>query len=176
MSEFSTYRSELTARIRAATDDLAWAVRGLRMEDAAWKARADEWSIHEHLAHLRDLEQEVNLPLLRWATVPEMLDPLDYNRREWHNRRYNPEEPIAAIMEDLSRIRDEELGIFRDMTDVIWTRYRTDSRWGPVTCQWIAELIYRHVLDHLQGILALRSDLNLLALAPPPLGGTGGRA
>ena len=26
------------------------------------------------------MEQEVYLPLLRWATVPEMLDPLDYNQ------------------------------------------------------------------------------------------------
>ncbi len=167
MSETSTYRSEVVARLRTATDDLAWAVRGLTAEQLAYKPDDDDWSIHEHLAHLRDMEQEVYLPLLRWATVPDMLDPLDYSRRDWHQRRYRPEEAIIAIMNDIGRIRDEELLIFRDMSDITWTRYRIDTRWGPLTCQWTAELMYRHVLDHLQCIMALRQDLNLAALQPP---------
>jgi hypothetical protein len=115
------------------------------------------------------MEQEVYLPLLRWATVPEMLDPLDYNRRAWHEQRYNTAEPVLNIVNDIARIRDEELAIFRDMTDSSWTRYRTDTRWGPLTCQWLAELMYRHTLDHLQGIMALRQDLNLAALQPPAI-------
>jgi hypothetical protein len=76
---------------------------------------------------------------------------------------------VIDLMNDIARIRDEELAIFRDMADVVWTRYRTDTRWGPLTCQWVAELIYRHVLDHSQGIMALRQDLNLAALQPPPM-------
>jgi hypothetical protein len=167
MSETSTYRSELVSRLRSISDDLAWAVRGLSPTKAMYRANEEEWSIHEHLAHLRDMEQEVYLPLLRWATVPEMLDPLDYSRREWHEQRYNPDEPLARIMDDIQRMRDEELLIFRDMTDATWVRFRSDTRWGPLTCQWIAELMYRHVLDHLQGVMALRQDIHLSALQPP---------
>jgi len=162
VSETGTYRSELTARLRSATDDIAWVVRGLLEEQAHYR-------IHEHLSHLRDMEQEVYLPLLRWATVPEMLDPRDYSRREWRERRYDPKEPLAAIMADLQRMRDEELAIFRGMGDATWTRYRTDTRWGPLTCQWIAEVMYRHTLDHLQGIMGLVQDLHLAALEPPPI-------
>jgi hypothetical protein len=124
------------------------------------------------------MEQEVYLPLLRWATVPDMLDPLDYSRREWHERRYRPDEPATTIVNDLMRIRDEELLIFRDMTDVLWARWRDDTRWGPLTCQWLAELMYRHALDHLQSIMALRQDIELEALRPPPVlagGYIGGR-
>lgn len=169
MSETSNYRSELTSRLRSATDDIAWAVRGLSLADAAYKPSDSEWSLHEHLAHLRDMEQEVYLPLLRWATVPEMLDPLDYSRRDWHDHRYNANEPAGDIVNDLARIRDEELSIFREMPDHIWTRFRTDTRWGPITCQWLAELMYRHALDHLQGIMALRQDMHLAAMQPPPV-------
>jgi hypothetical protein len=169
VSETSTYRTELTSRLRSSTDDLAWLARGLTMQQAQYKPSDTEWSVHEHLAHLRDMEQEVYLPLLRWATVPEMLDPLDYSRRDWHQRRYDATEPVVELMNDIARIRDEELTIFRDMPDMTWTRYRTDTRWGPLTCQWVAELIYRHVLDHSQGIMALRQDLNLAALQPPPM-------
>lgn len=169
MSETSTYRTELTSRLRAATEDLAWLVRGIGAQEAQYKPSETEWSVHEHLSHMRDMEQEVYLPLLRWATVPEMLDPLDYNRREWHERRYKPNEPLTAVMSDITRIRDEELAIFREMSDVVWTRWRTDTRWGPLTCQWVAELMYRHALDHLQCIMALRQDLNLAALQPPPM-------
>lgn len=169
MSEISTYRSELVSRLRSITDDLAWAVRGLSLARLAYRPSGEEWSIHEHVAHLRDMEQEVYLPLLRWATVPDMLDPLDYNRRAWHEQRYRPTEPVTDIVNEIARIRDEELAIFRDMTDVAWTRYRTDTRWGPLTCQWLAELMYRHALDHLQGIMGLRQDLHLAELQPPPL-------
>jgi hypothetical protein len=178
MSETSTYRTELISRLRETTDDVSWAVRGLNAQQLAYRPGGNEWSIHEHLAHLRDTEQEVYLPLLRWATVPEMLDPLDYNRRDWHEKRYDAAESATRILDDLARMRDEELLIFREMNDVVWTRWRTDTRWGPLTCQWIAEAIYRHVLDHLQNIMALKQDLNLMALQPKSVvvGTIGGRS
>jgi hypothetical protein len=179
MGETSTYRAELTSRLRSVTDDLSWAVRGLNETEFHYRPATDEWTIHEHLSHLSDMEREVYLPLLRWATVPEMLDPLDYNRREWHERRYNPEELAHRLLEDVVRMRDEELVIFKQMSDSTWTRHRTDTRWGPLTCQWLAELMYRHALDHLQGIMALKQDLHLAALTPPPVvvgGYIGGRA
>lgn len=169
MSETTAYRRELTSRLMNTSEDLAWAVRGLSAQSAAYKPRFDEWSIHEHLAHLRDMEQEVYLPLLRWATVPDMLDPLPYNRRDWHEGRYEASEPLVAITADIGRIREEELAIFRGMTDATWLRYRQDTGWGPISCQWLAELMYRHVLDHLQGVMGLKQDLNLAMLQPPAL-------
>lgn len=178
MSETANYRAELTSRLRNVTDDLSWAVRGLSDEEAHYRPATDEWTIHEHLSHIADMEREVYLPLLRWATVPDMLDPLDYSRRDWHELRYRPDEPAARLMEDLIRMRDEELVIFRQMTDTTWTRFRTDTRWGPLTCQWLGELMYRHALDHLQGVMALKQDLHLAALTPPPVvvgGYIGGR-
>jgi hypothetical protein len=168
-SETATYRTELTARLRLITDDIAWAVQGVPIDWQRYRPSEQDWSIHEHLAHLRDMEQEVYLPLLRWATVPHMLDPRDYSRREWHEHRYSPTEPAEAILRDLGRMRDEELLVFRDMDDAAWTRWREDTRWGPLTCQWIAELMYRHVLDHLQCIMALRQDINLEMATPAPL-------
>jgi DinB superfamily len=179
VSETTAYRRELTSRLTNATDDLAWAVRGLSSDVAAYKPSSDEWSVHEHLSHLRDMEQEVYLPLLRWATVPEMLDPRPYSRRDWHDGRYRPDEPLAAINADIGRIREEELAIFRTMTDATWLRYRQDTSWGPISCQWLAELMYRHVLDHLQCVMALKQDLNLAILQPSALvvgGYIGGRA
>lgn len=166
MSETSAYRRELTSRLTNATEDLAWAVRGLSEVGANYKPSVGEWTVHEHLSHLRDMEQEVYLPLLRWATVPEMLDPRSYSRRDWHDTRYDPGEPLTAIMADLGRIRDEELAIFRTMGDETWSRYRSDTGWGPLTCQWLAELMYRHVLDHLQCVMALKQDLHLAGLQP----------
>lgn len=166
MTETSTYRNELVSRLRLVTDDLTWAVRGLANEALRYAPSEDEWSIHEHLAHLRDTEQEVYLPLLRWATVPEMLEPVDYSRHDWREKRYRSDEPVTSILDDLARMRDEELLIFRDMSDAMWTRWRTDTRWGPLTCQWIAESMYRHALDHLQNIMALLADIHLIGVQP----------
>jgi hypothetical protein len=174
LTQASNYRTELTARLRLITDDLAWALKDVPPGGESYKPNPEDWSIHEHLSHLRDMEQEVYLPLLRWATVPDMLDPRDYSRRDWHEHRYRPSEPLTAILADLVRIRDEELLVFRDMDDGTWARWRDDTRWGPVTCQWIAELMYRHMLDHLQGVMALRQDINLEAAHPEPAVSRGG--
>ena len=162
------YRAQVLARLRAVTDDVAWATGNLTHTQHHYKPTPSEWSIHEHTAHMRDMEQEVFLPLLRWATVPDMLDPLDYSRRLWHDLRYTPDERVAEMIEDLQRMRDEELTVFADMGDEMWTRYRTDTRWGPLSCQWLAELMYRHALDHLQGVMALKQDLNLAAAQHSP--------
>lgn len=150
--------------------DLGWAVAELDFDAVTLCPSEDEWSIHEHLSHLRDMEQEVYLPLLRWAAVPHMLDPRDYSRREWHDHRYRPNEPVASVLGDLSRMRDEELAIFGSMQPSQWLGWREDTRWGPLTGQWIAEVLYRHGLDHLQGIMALRADLSLEMLRPPSPG------
>lgn len=175
VSESSMYRAELVSRLRSATEDLQWMVRGLSQTAGAYSPAASEWSTHEQAAHLRDMEQEVYLPLLRWATVPEMLDPREYNRGAWHSDRYDRNEPLQAVVADIVRIREEELAIFGEMTDAVWTRYRTDTHWGPLTCQWIAELMYRHVLDHMQTIMALQQDIHLERLSPSAaLAGVGG--
>ncbi|HCU99895.1 MAG TPA: hypothetical protein DGL25_01735, partial [Dehalococcoidia bacterium] len=69
------------------------------------------------------------------------------------------------------RVRDEEFDVFRELDDSAWLHLRDDGNWGPVTCQWIAEVVYRHALDHLQGIMGLRGDLNLAALDRGVAGG-----
>ncbi|MFN0096807.1 MAG: DinB family protein [Dehalococcoidia bacterium] len=168
MAEPATYQEELLERIRRTTGDLVWAVESLDFDAATLCPSDTEWSIHEHLSHLVDMEQEVYLPLLRWATVPEMLDPRDYSRKDWHERRYRPNESVDTLLGELARFREEELAIFHGLRPSAWTAWREDTRWGPLTCQWIAEVVYRHALDHLQGIMALRSDLTLEALRPAP--------
>lgn len=180
MSETANYRTELLSRVRATSEDLGWAVRAMTREQIDYTPSSSEWTVHQNLAHLRDMEERVYLPLLRWATVPGMLDPADYSRQQWLEQRYDDEETVVELLQDLERMRDEEFGIFRDMNDVTWTRYRTDTRWGPLSCQWIAEVMYRHVLDHLQTVMGLRQDIHLAAMAPPDviaggyIGGTEG--
>lgn len=159
----AAYRAQLLGRLRVVTDDIAWATAGLTHTQALYKPDEDEWSIHEHTAHLRDMDRQVYLPLLRWSTIPDMLDPLDYSRRLWHDLRYTEDEPIAEMLEDLKVMRDEEIALFATLTDAEWSRFRTDTKWGPLTCQWIAEVMYRHALDHLQSIMGLKQDLNLAA-------------
>ena len=164
VSATEEYRAQLLARLRATTDDLAWAVRGLSPDQHRWSPDPDEWSVHEQIAHLVDMEEQVYLPLLRWATVPDMLEPADYSRRAWREERYDAGAGLADLVGQLGRLRDEEFDVFREIDEPAWTRLRSEGRWGPLTCQWIAEVLYRHALDHLQGVMALRGDLRLAAL------------
>ncbi len=171
MSLTAEYRTQLVARLRATTADLAWAVRDLPGDQHHWTSDPDEWSIHEQVSHLIDMEEHVYLPLLRWAAIPDMLEPADYSRRTWRDERYEASVPLGDLMEQLGRVRDEEFDVFRELDDTSWLRLRDDGHWGPVTCQWIAEVIYRHALDHLQGVMGLRGDLHIAALDRSVAGG-----
>ncbi len=171
MSLTQEYRTQLLARLRATTVDLAWAVRDLPRDQHHWVPSLDEWSVHQQFAHLVDMEEQVYLPLLRWATIPDMLEPADYSRRAWREVRYDSGVELGKIVAELGRLRDEEFDVFRRIDDAAWTRLRRESRWGPLTCQWIAEVLYRHALDHLQGVMALRGDLHLAELDLDVTGG-----
>ena len=171
MSLTAEYRTQLVARLRATTDDLAWAVRDLPGEQHYWTPSPQDWSIHEQIAHLVDMEERVYLPLLRWVNIPDMLEPATYNRRVWREERYDASVSLADLMEQLGRLRDEEFDVFRELDDTAWLHLREDGPWGPVTCQWIAEVVYRHALDHLQGVMGLRGDLDLSALNHAVVGG-----
>ena len=158
-----TYRTDLVVRIGAATEDLAWGCGGLTQADSLYQPSEEEWSIHKNVAHLLDVEEQVYLPLLRWATLPGLLDPLDYNRGEWMSTRYEPADPLPQLVAGIRRVREEELEILGSIPGGEWDRFRAqdETRWGPLTIQWISELIYRHTLDHLQQVMALRQDLGL---------------
>ena len=93
-----------------------------------------------------------------------MLEPADYNRRVWRDERYEATVPLGDLMEQLGRVRDEQFDVFRELDDNTWLSLRDDGHWGPVSCQWVAEVVYRHALDHLQGVMGLRSDINLASL------------
>ena len=171
MSLTAEYRTQLMARLRATTADLAWAARDLPTDQLLWTPDTEEWSIHEHVAHLVDMEERVYLPLLRWAAIPDMLEPADYSRRVWLDERYDARVAIGDLVEQLNRLRDEEFDVFRELDDNAWLRVRDDGHWGPLNCQWIAEVVYRHSLDHLQGVMGLRGDVNLAALDRGVAGG-----
>ena len=73
----------LLARIRSVVDDFVWALHDLSPELLHYQRKetnsgSDNWSIHQHLSHVVDLEKQVSLPLLRWLVLPDMLEPAPY--------------------------------------------------------------------------------------------------
>ena len=168
MSLTAVYRKQLIDRLRLSTEDLAWAVSDLSHDDLRWTSGNGEWSIHEQLSHLVDMEERFFLPLLRWAAVPEMLEPADYNRRVWRDERYNDKTPLRTLTRQMERLRDEESEVLAQLDDQAWLKVQEGGSWSPVTCQWIAEVTFRHALDHLQGVLGVRGDLQLSRHLQPP--------
>tara|TARA_B110000263_G_scaffold146688_1_gene127245 strand:- start:157 stop:669 length:513 start_codon:yes stop_codon:yes gene_type:complete len=156
----------LLTRIRSIADDFVWITHDLTPDLIHFQLEGDDigdegWSIHQHFSHVVDIEREVSLPLLRWLVLPEMLEPAPYSRKEWLETRYDHQISLPHLIIDLNRIREEELEILETISKEAWHDLRTESSWGPVTCQWVAELIYRHSLDHLQCIVAILQERHL---------------
>ncbi len=159
----------LLTRIRSVVDDFVWAVHDLSPELLHFQLKetrsgSENWSIHQHLSHVVDLEKEVSLPLLRWLVLPDMLEPAPYSRKEWMADRYDYELSSPHLIVELNRVREEEFEILTEIPQENWYNLREASAWGPVTCQWVAELIYRHSLDHLHCIMAIIQERHLDAV------------
>ena len=61
-------------------------------------------------------------------------------------------------------MREEEFEILTEIPQENWYNLREASAWGPVTFKWVAELIYRHSLDHLHCIMAIIQECHLDAV------------
>lgn len=127
---------------------------GLMPADAIlWKPAENEWSVHETLTHIRNIEREV----FRWRvtqTATRDNPPLPFfDEAAYHKDHWNAAEPIQDILAEFVADRAAEVALLETAD---WSRTGLHETRGPLTLDWQANYIVNHTWEHLSQIMRVR--------------------
>ncbi len=138
----------LTGNLAALLGDLAdWPAE-------RWQHRpaAGEWSLTEIVCHLRDVEQEVNLPRLR--AVIEQDNPFvsGADTDPWARTRDYQSQDGPQALRDFAAARQASARFLRTQPASIWSRTARHAIFGPTQLYEIVGWFLDHDLIHLEQV------------------------
>ncbi len=139
--------------LRRSAVDLVREVQQIPVEGVLWRPAEGEWSVHETLTHLRDVERMIFLERVRRVAAEENPFLPLFDESQYHKDHWNPEEPIGQILGDLTQDHAQLCGLLEGAD---WTRKGTPETRGPVSLEWLADYTLGHVREHLSQILRAR--------------------
>jgi FMN phosphatase YigB (HAD superfamily) len=112
----------------------------------------DEWSPSEVLCHLRDVDNEVNLP--RLLKVINERNPFlpGKDTDPWaETRQYCQQDGLKAL-EDFTKVRLEVLGLLENLPLEDWDRHARHAIFGPTDLRELVNIIAGHDILHVQQV------------------------
>jgi hypothetical protein len=150
MDALSEYRAALLARFADQVGSLKDMLRGLAMTDIHRPAQAGEWSPHQVLAHLLDVERRVNLPRLQ-RILDQDCPPLEpFDQLAWMAEHYHPQEKMETLLLEFARARAECLALLEALPAQAWNREGCHPELGSHTLQWWLERAVAHTAGHIR--------------------------
>ncbi|HEX8652059.1 MAG TPA: DinB family protein [Pyrinomonadaceae bacterium] len=131
----------------------------LTNDDSRWKPTSEEWSVLEHLCHLRDIEQEgytVRIEKLRHETEPLLAD-IDGDRLAFE-RSYNSQD-FEQALRAFTEARRQNVEALKDLPLEHLNHSGRLETVGPVTLGKLLLMMREHDQGHLQDISSLRKRL-----------------
>lgn len=130
--------------------------------EAEWQRRPAHdsagWSLTEIMCHLRDVEQEVNLPRIRRILVEDNPFISAVNSDQWaHERDYQSQSGTEALMA-FAAARKETLAIFDSLSPEQWQRTARHTIFGPTALHELAAFTIEHDRLHLRQMRELIAE------------------
>jgi len=150
MTQPDTYTLRL---LRAQSHQVTQEINSLPADAILWKPAPEEWSAHEALAHLRDVERHVfRVRIERMASEDNPPLPV-FDEVTYHKEHWRLDEPIQTILADLVADRAAEVAVL-EAAD--WSRPGVHAARGPITLGWQANYVVAHTWEHLSQIMRVR--------------------
>jgi hypothetical protein len=149
MEELFEYRHQLLEHFSTVAGDFRRRLSALSPKElhAPWNPSGN--SRHWLIAHLRATEENLFLVSIH-RILSESRPALDeFDRLAWMQSNYDPQEPIAKLLNDYAKIRDQELNSLQKMPPDGWNRIGRHLTWGDRTLQWWVETSQAHSVSHL---------------------------
>jgi len=155
MEELFAYRQVLLAGLQSIVEQLAHALKAI--PDSAWHKPllAHGHTPYGVLIHLRELEAHwfaVQLPRLVHESSPELPACAEQGSMDSQNQ---PVEQSEDILEEFSRLRNQELIRLRTLTPSDWSRIGRHPWYGVHTLQWWVEYQLDLSKQYLQELASL---------------------
>jgi hypothetical protein len=135
--------------------------------DPVWKLRpaATEWSLTEIMCHLRDVDQEVNLP--RMHSVVEAEDPFisAADTDPWAIERDYQSQSGPEALKDFMRAREALSGFLSGRPEAVWRRTARHAIFGPTHLAEMVGWILDHDRMHLEQLRVTRQKVEAVYTA-----------
>jgi uncharacterized damage-inducible protein DinB len=153
MAEATTPGAQAAARLRAATDELVSAVRGLPADLITWIPGEGVWSVMDNLCHIREFvpfwtretQRIIRSPSERWgrdhtdaARLAAVSGTAGYN--------------LDDVLEDIQRAVNESASTLTGLSDadLAVTAASVNPRWDVKPASFVVDhLLVQHVEKHL---------------------------
>jgi HAD superfamily hydrolase (TIGR01549 family) len=112
----------------------------------------DEWSLTEILCHLRDVDQEVNLPRLKKVLRESNPFLAGMDTDPWAAERQYKFQDGKAASKDFTRYRLEILSILEQLSTEDWDRPARHAIFGPTLLLELVSIVAGHDRLHLRQI------------------------
>lgn len=142
--------SAMLAILRSTPAALDTLGAGLTNEDWTRKPQAGEWAPAEILCHLRDVEQEVNLPRLQRVLGEENPFIAGKDTDPWADERQYICQSGPQAQDEFTAARVELLALLEGLQPADWQRPARHAIFGPTHLAELVSIIAGHDRLHLQ--------------------------
>jgi hypothetical protein len=155
MKELSEYRERLLNRFHEA----AWEFRAACEAAGDPFARDGGWSLHQIVSHTRDVQRLVYGARIRRTLLEDNPQFETFDADEWMAAHYNPQEPLAGILNELTQDVDELCAVLSGTPRETWSREGCHPELGRgLTLQFWVERSLAHVQEHLLDVKKLKGN------------------
>jgi len=147
MEELLEYRQRLLNKLAEAGNKVEMIV--LMTKDPTQPLEPGGWNIHQVVAHLRDVNQQVYLPRLHRIVDAE--NPLfeNFDGEVWMSRHYQSQEPMQKLSAEFGEQCRSNAAWLRDLPNESWNRPGRHPTIGEHSLQWWVERTLAHISEHL---------------------------
>jgi len=151
MNQLLEYRAKLIDRLVAAADEFCAAC--LAVHAPFEPADKGGWNTHQLAVHTRDVDKlAYGLRARRTATEDEPKFQ-NFDGEAWMAAHYNPDEPLASVLDELSASVKETAALLRDLPPEAWSRQSSHEIYGGgFTLQTWVERGLAHIQEHLETV------------------------
>jgi hypothetical protein len=151
MNQLLDYRSKLIDRLEETSEEFRAAC--LKMNDSYQALDPGGWNTHQVAVHTRDTDILVYGLRVRRTAQEENPVFQNFDGEAWMAEHYNPDEPLASILDDLSASVKETVALLRVLPPDGWSRLSGHEVYGKgLTLQTWVERGLAHIQEHLETV------------------------
>lgn len=145
----SPERMRLLERYLRQVDDLERLAQQIPEAELFQPADPDEWSLHQVLVHIRDVE--VRAYHIRLERILRQDNPHfeDFDAEGWMHMHYRDSEPVRTVVTSFNAARQRAKMLTADMRPEDWERTGTHPETGPRSFEWWMIRSIDHAQEHL---------------------------